>query len=111
MDTDNAMLYAQYATVMNHGGFVMSFALRRADGAQAGATEYFPVSQNRSVDLSTLRFGAEQQPLQPGDEVCPAVSVAAGVNNTGPAMRYAANGQHAVYVVTGTTLACDIRRR
>lgn len=111
MDTNEPKLYAQYVTVLNDGGFVMSFALNRADGAQAGATDYFPVLQSRTVDLATLRFGAEQQPLQPGDEVCPAVSVAAGVNNTGPAMRYAANGQHAVYVVTGTTLACDIRRR
>ncbi|WP_430456484.1 hypothetical protein [Rheinheimera sp.] len=110
MDTDNAMLNAQYVTVMNHGGFIMSFAVSRADGAQAGATEYYPVQQTRSVDLATLRFGAEQQPLEPGDEVCPVVSVVAGVSKTGPAMRYAANSQQAVYVVTGTPLTCDIRR-
>ena len=110
MDTNKPKFYAQYVTVLNDGGFVMSFALNRADGAQAGATDYFPVLQSRTVDLATLRFGAEQQPLQAEDEVRPAVSVVMGVDNIGPAMCYAPNGQHAVYKVSGTTLAYDIKR-
>lgn len=110
MDADDAKLYAQYVTVLNDGGFQMSFALSRADGAQAGATDFYPVQQSRTVDLTTLRFGADQQPLQTGDEVSPAVSVTMGVKNTGPALRYAANGHHAVYKVSGTTLGYDIKR-
>lgn len=110
MNTDDVTLYAQYVKVLNHGGFQMSFALSRADGTQAGATDYYAVEQIRTVDLATLRFGADQQPLKTGDEVCPAVSVVMGVKNTGPAIRYAENGRSVMYVVTGTTLGYDIQR-
>ena len=105
---NDQVLYVQHVLLQNDAGFVMSFAVRRADGQLAQETERYPVLQTRVQDLSQLRFGPDQQHLQVEEEVCPVVYAVAGVTREGPAVRYAPNGQTAAYIVRGATLMYDI---
>ena len=88
----------QKVTVVNNGGFTMSFALSTREGSLTASTDTYPINQSRTIDLN-----ATQIPV--GSDVRPVVSATAGNTVSGNVfVSYCENGQNATYVASGTTL-------
>ncbi|GLY29167.1 hypothetical protein [Kineosporia sp. NBRC 101731] len=88
----------QKVTVVNNGGFTMSFALSTREGSLTASTDTYAINQSRTIDLNATE-------IAPGADVRPVVSATAGDTVPGNVfVSYCENGQSATYTASGTTL-------
>jgi len=88
----------QKVSVVNNGGFTMSFQLTTREGSLTPATDVYPINQLRTIDLAATE-------VPEGTDVRPVVTATAGDTVLGNTfVSYCLNGQTATYTASGTTL-------
>lgn len=96
------MREVQKIACKNGAGFVMRFRVS-AEGSD-NDSDYTSTFTNPGYKT----INAKELGLDEGTEMWPNIDVKLGDDRTGSRVRYKANGQVAVYNVTGTTLDSDV---
>lgn len=89
------MREVQKIACVNGGGFVMAFQVA-TKSTVSDKTGTFTNDHYKTIN-------AKEMHLIDGTEMWPKIDIKAGDDRTGSKVRYKANGQTAVYMVTGTT--------